>query len=505
MYTIGGTASGLDAGQSVVLQLNGGSDLTVDSNGAFKFVTKVASGDAYAATVVGGPPEKTCTVNGGTGTATANVTSVAVTCVAFSIGGMVSGLVGQDFTVKLQVYTTYVHSWTTVETLGLNKNGDFVFATKIPRAGNYFQVVVALQPSSPTQHCVVVNGRFTLAAADVSNVGIVCSEFSYVANAVDNTIEAYSIDTATGTFASAGAPVRAGMSPGAMAGTSDRKYLYVANSHSNDISAFAADSGTGALATVPGTPIGAGTNPRALAVFRDAYLYVANAASDNVTAYQIDQGTGVPTPLSPASYATGVGPAAMAIDPASPWLLYIAGSSSNISAFQVDDATGGLAEIAGSPFPSGGSVSSLAFGGPIDAYLYAASATGNTAAIYGFSVNGDGTLTLISGFPLALPSCKFIVADQTGTYLYATTGTDLLGYSIDATTGALTALAGFPIAVGANVQSVSIDPTNQFLYVANGSAGTVTSYTLNAATGALTPMPGSPFAVGTSADYIATF
>ena len=92
-----------------------------------------------------------------------------------------------------------------------------------------------------------------------------------------------------------------------------------------------------------------------------------------------------------------------------------------------------------------------------------------------------------------------------GTYLYATTGTDLLGYSIDALTGALTLLSGFPIAVGANVRSVSIDPTNQFLYVANGSAGTVTSYTLNATTGALTLMPGSPFAVGTSADYISTF
>ena len=52
---------------------------------------------------------------------------------------------------------------------------------------------------------------------------------------------------------------------------------------------------------------------------------------------------------------------------------------------------------------------------------------------------------------------------------------------------------------------MSIDPANQFLYVANGSAGTVTSFTLNAATGALTPMLGSPFAVGTSADFITTF
>jgi 6-phosphogluconolactonase (cycloisomerase 2 family) len=506
MYSIGGTVSGLDAGQSVVLQLNGGNDQTVNGNVAFTFATKISSGSAYAVTVFGGPTDKTCTVNGGAGTASANVTSVAVTCVAFSIGGVVSGLVGHDLTVKLQVYTIYVHSWTTVETLGINKNGTFVFASKIPRAGNYFQVVIDIQPSSPMQRCVVSKGRFVLPAANVTDVGIICGEFSYVANTVDGTIAALSIDATTGAIASAGAPVLAGDSPVAMASTSDRKFVYVANSHSDDISAFDVDSDTGAMVTVPGSPVVAGTDPRALAVIRNAYLYVANAGSDNVSAYQIDQNTGAPTPLSPSSYVAGAGPGAMAVDPIAPWLLYVAGSSSDISAFQVDDVTGSLMPIAGSPFPSGGSVSSLAFGGPFDAFLYAASATGNTAAIYGFGVDpNNGALTILAGSPYSLPSCKFIVADQTGTYLYATTGTDLLGYSIDALTGAPTLLSGFPITVGAEVRSVSVDPTNQFLYVANGSAGTVTSYTLNAATGALTLMPGSPFAVGTSADYIATF
>ena len=81
----------------------------------------------------------------------------------------------------------------------------------------------------------------------------------------------------------------------------------------------------------------------------------------------------------------------------------------------------------------------------------------------------------------------------------------MFGFSIDAKTGELHALTGFPIAVGANASSLSIDPANQFLYVTNGSAGTVAGYTLNAATGALTSMPGSPFAVGTSADFVTTF
>jgi 6-phosphogluconolactonase len=436
---------------------------------------------------------------------------------ATTISVTVSGLAGQGLELALQDFvSTYEGARpSTVETIGIDKNGHFVFAIPSPNTISW-RIVAQLQPYSPAQRCVVRNGSFWTTNANIPDVEIVCGEYSYVVNGADNTISAFSVDSTTGALTLVGPPVSAGVAPAAIAGTSDKKYLYSVNSGSNEVSAFAVNPGTSALATVPGTAIVAGTTPRALALYNGTYngfLYVANTGSDNLSAYQIDQSTGVPTPLSPASYATGAGPRAIAILPASPpfpyapSLLYVAntGGSHDISAFQIDAATGDLSQIAGSPFVSGSSVTSLAFGAE-GAFLYAADANGGTAAIFGFLVDRfSGALSPLSGFPLALPLCNYVVTDQTGAYLYATTGTDLLGYSIDAATGALTALPGFPIAVGANVRSVSIDPTNQFLYVANGSAGTVTSYTLNAATGALTPMPGSPFAVGTSADYIATF
>ena len=43
---MGGTVSGLSG--TVVLQDNGGDDLTVTANGSFTFATTVASGAAYA-------------------------------------------------------------------------------------------------------------------------------------------------------------------------------------------------------------------------------------------------------------------------------------------------------------------------------------------------------------------------------------------------------------------------------------------------------------------------
>ena len=447
-YSIGGTVSGLDAGQSVVLHYNGGpqyggEDLTVSANEPFDFATKVASGGSYF--VYATPPwGKACTVKGSSGKAFSNVTSVAVVCVSNLLG-----------------------------------------------------------------------------------------EFAYLASSTANTISAYSVDGKTGAITSVGPPVAAGKSPSAIASTSDRKFVYVSNSGSNDISVIAVDPISGALTTSPGSPVVAGTNPRALVLYSGVYktpgyghpsnvpprsvnyLYAANAGSNDLSAYAVDTSTGALTPLSPASYATGTGPSAIAIGHSmttnpSPSFLYSAniGGSGDISAFYIETRTGGLTPIAGSPIVSGSSVSSLAVGTsnpPGEGFLYAADASGSAAAIYGFSADPTGVLTALPGFPMPLGDCTYIVADQSGSYLYAAVGTNIIGYVIDRDSGALSPLAGFPIAFGGNVQSMSIDPTDQLLYVANGSAGTVTGFELNIATGGLTPVPGSPFDVGQSADFIATF
>ena len=81
-YTIGGTVSGL-SGTGLVLQDNGGNNLTVSANGAFVFTTPIASGSTYAVTVLTQPsnPAQSCAVTDGSGTATADVTNVQVACI----------------------------------------------------------------------------------------------------------------------------------------------------------------------------------------------------------------------------------------------------------------------------------------------------------------------------------------------------------------------------------------------------------------------------------------
>src|SRR6185312_2858179 len=88
-YTIGGTAQGVATYSSsgMVLQDNGGNNLTVASDGAFTFTTPVSSGGAYAVTVATQPTGETCTVTNGAGSASGNVTNVAVNCVSALAGG----------------------------------------------------------------------------------------------------------------------------------------------------------------------------------------------------------------------------------------------------------------------------------------------------------------------------------------------------------------------------------------------------------------------------------
>ena len=92
-YSVGGAVSGLTG--TLVLQNNGGDDLTVTRNGGFTFPTLVAQGSSYGVTVLTQPANQLCTVTNGIGVATANVSNVSVTCVTqatYTIGGTISGL-----------------------------------------------------------------------------------------------------------------------------------------------------------------------------------------------------------------------------------------------------------------------------------------------------------------------------------------------------------------------------------------------------------------------------
>jgi hypothetical protein len=82
-YTVGGTLTGLPAGDTVTLQDNGSDNLSLSTNGTFTFPTALPNGHAYSVTVSGtsGRTPPNITLRNGSGTISgANVTNVAVQC-----------------------------------------------------------------------------------------------------------------------------------------------------------------------------------------------------------------------------------------------------------------------------------------------------------------------------------------------------------------------------------------------------------------------------------------
>ena len=117
--------------------------------------------------------------------------------------------------------------------------------------------------------------------------------------------------------------------------------------------------------------------------------------------------------------------------------------------------------------------------------------------IQGASLNTSGTFANISPFaPATLPSSSInsmvIVNKQ---FLYVPIGgfSEVLGFSINQSTGALTEISGSPFVAQASDDTVTTDPAGRFLFVGGRLTPSISVYQINPSTGALSLTPGSPF------------
>ena len=124
----------------------------------------------------------------------------------YTVGGTVSGLVGQGLTIELLNLATLAHRATVLEQIDMVADGAFVF--RIPPSQSY-GVAIVHQPHSTTQRCVVRNSQGVIGTANVTDVGIVCGEFAYVTRSNTNVISAFGVDATTEAIASAGTEVTA--------------------------------------------------------------------------------------------------------------------------------------------------------------------------------------------------------------------------------------------------------------------------------------------------------
>ena len=178
--SIGGSVSGL-AGTGMVLQDNGGDNLTIKGNGSFTFPTLLANGNTYSVTIQKQPtnPGQTCTVTNGSGTATANVNNIQIVCPAvfFSVGGQVVGLLGTNGGMVLQDNGG--------DNLPVTGNGPFTFVTPIA-AGSSYDVSIFVGANTQPQGCIVWGFQGT-ANADVTSVTVDCGHNDWTWMSGNNT------------------------------------------------------------------------------------------------------------------------------------------------------------------------------------------------------------------------------------------------------------------------------------------------------------------------------
>ena len=175
MLSVGGTVTGLNGGNSVSLQINGGEEIAVATDGAFVFPSLIERGNDYEVLVSVQPtsdsPVQFCSVINGSGTLTGpNIDTVEVVCSdMYGISGTLQGLEdGTSVTLQNNAGGDLV----------LNANGGFDFASLVADGSGY-DVQVSLQPTNPNQTCVVQDGTGTVSGAAVTSIVVSCSLDEY--------------------------------------------------------------------------------------------------------------------------------------------------------------------------------------------------------------------------------------------------------------------------------------------------------------------------------------
>ncbi|TGL56419.1 hypothetical protein EHQ58_17505 [Leptospira ognonensis] len=171
LYSVGGSISGL-SGSGLKLK-NNAEELAISTSGNFLFSDSLRTGTTYSVSVSTQPsnPTQVCSVTNGNGTIVdKNILDISVVCSinSFTIGGLVSGLLGTGLVLQNNL----------ADDLTINADGNFVFPQVIANAGSY-SVSVLANPVSPTQVCSPSNQVGTVAGANVENVSIICSTNSY--------------------------------------------------------------------------------------------------------------------------------------------------------------------------------------------------------------------------------------------------------------------------------------------------------------------------------------
>ncbi|MBK1713277.1 lactonase family protein [Rubrivivax gelatinosus] len=380
-YTLGGTISGL-ATDGLVLA--NGSDTLAVASGATRFTFDGTVSGSYAVSISSQPSGQTCQVSKGSGSASGDVASVAISCRTYRV------YVANSASNTLSQFA--VGSGGTLAALGTATLGVSYAPSALVVNGDGSRAWLNYRDDE----ALTVLDIDSSGALSVASVGAEAATFGYALALAPDESHLYALNyggasVSQFSLASSGKPsalspasAATGLSPYALAITPDGAYAYVANASDDTISQYAVSS-SGALTAKSTVDVSSrGSKPQGLAVAPGGgYLFVTLAGSAKVLSYAINSSTGALTYSS--SQSTGTTPRAIVLSSSGAQAYVANAGSATVSQFLVSGGT--LTPMATRTVATGSTPSAITIT-PDNAYLYVANAGDGTVSQYTLGSGG---------------------------------------------------------------------------------------------------------------------
>jgi 6-phosphogluconolactonase (cycloisomerase 2 family) len=375
----------------------------------------------------------------------------------------------------------------------VDPSGKFVYATNSGPGS-----ISAYTIDGETGALTPVSGQPFAAGEDANSLVVSPSgTFAYVTNQGSGTdaISAYTIDATTGALTQVDGspfpyPSSDGGRPTSAAVTPAGNFLYVTSNNDSDVAAYRINSATGVLTLVAGSPYPVTDDCTLLTIAPSGkFVYIAGGGgSGYFSVFEINATTGALTAIAGSPFESGSDVNSVTLNPQGT-ILYVTISSGEVWIYTIDTSSG-VPTLSGKnrarQIPTflalGGGTTSVTY---TPTFAYVANQGSNTVAssVSAYAINAsDGKITAISGSPFpdggagTFAFASSVAVNPSGTFAYvANEGTNnVAAYTIDTSTGALTAISCSKCSAGTGPSAVTVDPSGRFVYVTNiGSSSTL--------------------------------
>ena len=413
----------------------------------------------------------------------------------YSVGGTVDGLVGKGLVLKDNG----------VDSLPVSASGAFTFPTPLSNGSSY-AVTVASQPSNPAQECVITMGTGSLSGDNVTSVLVSCSTEGFTVGGTVNGLSGSGLVLQDNGGSSLPITSDGAFTFANTVGSGSAYKVTIQTQPSNPTQTCSVANGSGTIGSANVLSV-------VINCVNQTYSVGGSVSGLAGTGLVLQDNAGDDLPISgagPFTFATGV-------NNGSPYAVTVKTQPSNLA--QTCTVANGSGTIESAPI-SNVSVTCTTNSYSISANVVDATANPGGAVLQNngagnLNVTGTGSFTfsqqVASGQAykvtvLTQPNLNpaqycvplngvgtvagsnvtvTVSCSNVGKYLFVANtydggNGDVSGFTIDAGTGALTAAAGSPFAADGNPAGVALDPTGQYLYVANQTTADVSEFTVGA-------------------------